>query len=157
MIAVLRTSEHPFSDSHLLGMQEVNKAAETMRDTCQSLDEQTSLRGTIQKLRRCQAADESRMEELLKHIADLGVGTQELPSSRSWRIQAHLDTEAAESPGALCHLVSCCYAERVAPCLGQLQLSLAKYLSMSYSLGTPSHAMRSLRMHRIRWHHFEQP
>ena len=82
-------------------MQDINKADETMRSTCQSLDEQNSLKGTIQKLRRCQAADESRMEQLLKHITDLGVETQALPSASSWRIQAGRDAVATASPGAL--------------------------------------------------------
>lgn len=79
-------------------VQDINSAVDTISATCKSLDEQDSLKGTIQHLKRCQAADEARMQSLLYHISDLGVDTASLPTAGSWRRQPD---DTAEDSGAI--------------------------------------------------------
>lgn len=81
------------------GVQDINCSADTMKSTCKELDSQESLKGVIQSLRRCQAADEKRMHQVLTHIADLGVQTQTLDSPSSWRRRQTDDAGAAECKG----------------------------------------------------------
>jgi hypothetical protein len=69
-----------------------------MTATCQDLDEQDSLKSIIQRLRRCQAADQRRIQEVLRRVVDLGVNAQTVPGASSWRRTEH-DAENATSEG----------------------------------------------------------
>lgn len=66
-------------------VQDIRRSDAEVKATCQRLDERDSLKGTIQTLQKCQNADEKHMEELLLHLADLGVDTSQLPVPSSWR------------------------------------------------------------------------